>query len=105
MQSVDQESMKDDRDVEKRCSLSEFVTELRRLADALEAGEPFEIEIEGELVQVPLSALASIEHEREDGSEEIEFQLSWGSTEDEEEDEDESDSEAEAETNPGPEAS
>ena len=35
-----------DRDVEKSFSLPEFVAELRRLADALEAGEGFEIEID-----------------------------------------------------------
>ena len=34
---------KPDRDVEKIYSTSEFVAKLRRLADALEAGERFEI--------------------------------------------------------------
>jgi len=36
---------KRDRDVEKVYSTSEFVAELRRLADALEAGERFEIQV------------------------------------------------------------
>ena len=35
--------MKDDRDIEKGYSTSEFVSKLRRLADALESGDKFEI--------------------------------------------------------------
>ena len=41
---------KGDRDVEKFYSTSEFVAKLRRLADALEAGERFEIQAAGEWV-------------------------------------------------------
>lgn len=78
--------MSTDRDVEKTYSLPEFVAELRRLADALEAGEEFELEIDGEAVVVPGHAIASIEHEREDGRQEIEFQLSWEEGEEEDED-------------------
>ncbi len=51
---------------------------LRRLADALESGKPFRIQIAGERVHVPVRAEFSIEHERSDGSEEVEFQLKWG---------------------------
>ncbi len=61
---------KRDRDVEKVYSTSEFVAKLRRLADALEAGERFEI-------QVPARTEFSVEHEREGDEEEIEFQLKW----------------------------
>lgn len=78
--------MDNDRDFEKAVPLPEFIAQLRRLADALEAGESFEIEVEGETIVLPLDAVASIEHEREDGSEEIEFQLKWGASEDEDED-------------------
>src|SRR5215210_2088706 len=39
---------KRDRDVEKVYSTPEFVAKLRRLADALEAGERFEIQVAGE---------------------------------------------------------
>lgn len=82
--------MTEDRDVETTLEVSAFVAELRRLADALEATGTFEIEIEGETVQVPGGAILSIEHEREDGREELEFQLKWGEPEeDDEEDEDE----------------
>jgi len=68
---------KKDRDIEKVYSTSEFVAKLRRLADSLESGERFEIQIAGERISVPVSAEFSIEHEREDGAEEIEFQVKW----------------------------
>lgn len=80
--------MDNDRDVEMALPLPEFIAQLRRLADALEAGESFEIEVEGETIILPLDAVASIEHEREDGSEEIEFQLKWGTSEEEDKEDD-----------------
>jgi amphi-Trp domain-containing protein len=58
-------------------STSEFVAKLRRLADALEAGERFEIQVAGERIYVPARAEFNVEHEREGGEEEIEFQLKW----------------------------
>ena len=69
--------MKSQRDVEKTYPNNEFVEKLRRLADAIENGEKFEIQIAGERIYVPVRAVFSIEHEREDGSEEIEFQIKW----------------------------
>jgi hypothetical protein len=47
---------KRDRDVEKVYSTSEFVSKLLRLANALEAGESFEIQVAGEKVYVPARA-------------------------------------------------
>ncbi len=70
-------SGKEDRDIEKSYSTSEFVAKLRRLADALETGEKFEIQIAGERIYVPVRAIYNIEHEREDNEEEIEFQIKW----------------------------
>lgn len=70
-------SNKSERDIEKTYPLPEFIAKLRRLADALENGERFEIQIAGERVYVPVRANYSIEHEREDGEEEIEFQIKW----------------------------
>jgi amphi-Trp domain-containing protein len=69
--------MKEERDIEKEYSTAEFVAKLRRLADALESGERFEIQIAGERIYVPVRATFNIEHEREGGEEEIEFQLKW----------------------------
>ncbi|MEM7625579.1 MAG: amphi-Trp domain-containing protein [Planctomycetota bacterium] len=66
-----------DRDIEKTYPLPEFIAKLRRLADDLEAGEQFEIQIAGERIYVPVRATYNIEHEREGGDEEIEFQIKW----------------------------
>jgi len=68
---------KPERDIEKEYSTSEFVAKLRRLADDLESGENFEIQVTGERIYVPNRAVFNIEHEREDGQEELEFQLKW----------------------------
>ncbi len=68
---------KADRDVEKEYSTSQTVAKLRRLADCLESGKPFEIMIDGERIYVPVRARFNIEHERGDGEEEIEFQFVW----------------------------
>jgi amphi-Trp domain-containing protein len=69
--------MKPERDLEKTYSDKEFVEKLRRLADCIENSEKFEIQIAGERIYVPVRATYSIEHERGDGEEEIEFQVKW----------------------------
>ena len=68
---------KEDRDVERIYSTGDVVAKLRRLADALETGKPFRIQIAGERIRVPARAEFSVEHERGEDGEEIEFQLSW----------------------------
>ena len=68
---------KKDRDTEKGYTTSEFVAKLRRLADAIETGDKFEIQIAGERVYVPVRATYNIEHEREGANEEVEFQIKW----------------------------
>jgi amphi-Trp domain-containing protein len=70
---------KKDRDIEKSYSTKEFVAKLRRLADCLEQGKQFSIQIAGEKFRVPQDAVFNIEHEREGGEEEIEFQIKWKS--------------------------
>jgi amphi-Trp domain-containing protein len=67
-----------DRDVERITSVAEFVAKLRRLADALESGTSFRIQIAGERFRVPRDAQLSIEHERSGDEEEVELQLRWG---------------------------
>ena len=69
--------MSDERDVERAYSTTETVAKLRRLADALQTGEPFRIQVAGERIRVPKRARFSVEHERGSDSEEIEFQLTW----------------------------
>jgi amphi-Trp domain-containing protein len=58
-------------------SKAEFVEKLRRLADAIETGERFDIQIAGERIYVPVRARFNIEHERSKDGEEIEFQIKW----------------------------
>lgn len=70
-------SKKSERDIEKAYSKSEFVSKLRRLADCIENDEQFEIQIAGERVYVPVRAEYTIEHERGDSEEEVEFQIKW----------------------------
>ena len=70
---------KPERDIEKDYPLPEFVAKLRRLADAIENGERFEIQVAGERVYVPARATFNIEHERGEDGEELEFQIKWSS--------------------------
>lgn len=69
--------MSTERDIEKIYPTKEFIAKLRRLADDLENGEQFEIQIAGERLYVPVRAIYNIEHERGDGEHEIEFQIKW----------------------------
>lgn len=72
-----QMNSKQKRDMEKDYPMDQFVEKLRRLADAIEKGERFEIQIAGERIYVPARAQFNIEHERGSDSEEIEFQIKW----------------------------
>ncbi len=65
------------RDVEREYSTADVVAKLRRLADALETGQPFRIQVAGERIYVPVRARFSVEHERDEDEEEVEFQLKW----------------------------
>jgi amphi-Trp domain-containing protein len=65
------------RDVEKDYPAKQLVAKLRRLADCIEQGKRFRIQVAGERVLVPPNATISIEHERGKSEEEIEFQLKW----------------------------
>jgi amphi-Trp domain-containing protein len=66
-----------DRDVDRDCSRDEFIASLRRLADALEKGEPFRIQVAGKRFVVPSAAELSIEHEVEGKDEELALELRW----------------------------
>lgn len=65
------------RDIEKAYTKSEFIKKLRRLADSLEKGKKFSIQIAGEKINIPKDAIINIEHERSKKSEELEFQIKW----------------------------
>ncbi len=66
-----------ERDVEKAVSTEYFVQTLRRLADAIEPGESARIQVLGARVTIPATAKLSVEHEREDGEQELELQMRW----------------------------
>ena len=68
-----------DRDLERGYTRAQFVAKLRRLADAIEAERPFTIQVAGERLRIPADGMFNIEHEREDGVDELEFQLRWAS--------------------------
>ncbi|MDI1449919.1 amphi-Trp domain-containing protein [Polyangium sp. 6x1] len=65
------------RDVTRIRTRDEFVALLRRVADAVERGEPFRVQVGGVRVTVPNDAELSVEHEAEGDLEEIEMQLQW----------------------------
>ena len=65
------------RDLTRTYSRAQFAAKLRRLADAIEGGEGFTIQIAGERLAIPADATFNIEHERTGSSEEVEFQLLW----------------------------
>ena len=69
--------MGDEKDVEKSYSNREVVAKLRRLADALEGGKTFEIQIAGERIYVPPYASVEFEYQRDGEEEEVEIELSW----------------------------
>ena len=68
---------KRDRDLERTYSRGQFVAKLRRLADSIEGGKAFMIQVAGERIRVPADAGFNIEHERTGPLEEIEFQVRW----------------------------
>jgi amphi-Trp domain-containing protein len=67
----------EDRDLTRAYTRGQFAAKLRRLADALEAGRPFTIQVAGERLRIPADATFNVEHERSGAEEELEFQLLW----------------------------
>lgn len=65
------------RDIEKDYPIKQFVKKIRRLADALERGKCFRLQVAGERINIPVDATINIEHERGSKEEEVEFQLKW----------------------------
>jgi amphi-Trp domain-containing protein len=70
--------MSEEIEVEKSYPNGQAVAKLRRLADALEQGIPFEIQIAGERIYVPPHAVVGFEYEQsEDGEQELEIEVKW----------------------------
>lgn len=70
-----------ERDVEKNVPKERFIETLRRVADALEKGEGFRIQVAGERISIPADCELLVEHERADGVDEVELQFRWKSKE------------------------
>ena len=68
-----------ERDVEKDVSVDYFVDTLRRIADAIEAGESVRIQVANQRFTVPADAQRIVEHEVDDGDEELALELKWSS--------------------------
>ena len=68
-----------DRDLTRTYSRAQFAAKLRRLADSIETGRAFTIQVAGERLRVPANVTFNIEHERAGSDEELEFQLLWSS--------------------------
>jgi amphi-Trp domain-containing protein len=68
---------KPDRDIEKGYAPKQLAAKLRRLADCLEQGKPYVIQVAGERLSIPATAVFNIEHEREGDEQELEFQFRW----------------------------
>ncbi len=66
-----------DRDLEKTYSATQFAAKLRRLANAVESGRAFTIQVASERLRIPADVTFNVEHEREGRGEELEFQLKW----------------------------
>lgn len=64
-------------DVEKSYSNKEVVAKLRRLADSLEKGKTFEIQIAGNRIYIPADATVEFEYASEGDEEEVEIELKW----------------------------
>ena len=66
-----------DRDIEKNVPVAQFADTLRRLTDAMEASEPFRIQVDNKRFTVPANAEIVIEHEVDGDEEELAFELQW----------------------------
>lgn len=66
-----------DRDITRTYSRAQFAAKLRRMADAIETGKPFTIQVASERLRIPADVRFNIEHERAGGGQELEFQLLW----------------------------
>jgi amphi-Trp domain-containing protein len=64
-------------DVEREYTTKETAQKLRRIADALENGESFRLQVDGKRVSVPANAKVEIELQLDDESGEIEIEISW----------------------------
>ena len=66
-------------EVEKGYSNKETAAKLRRLAESLEQGEAFEIQVGGQRIYVPADAEIDFEYEQTGDEKELEIEIKWKS--------------------------
>jgi len=66
-------------EVEKGYSNRQTAEKLRRLAEAIEQGKAFEIQVSGQRIYVPADAEIEFEYEREENIHELEVEIKWKS--------------------------
>jgi amphi-Trp domain-containing protein len=66
-------------EIEKGYSNKQTAEKLRRLAEALEEGKAFEIQVGGQRIYVPADARIDFEYERADEYHELEIEIKWSS--------------------------
>ena len=66
-------------EVEKGYSNKQTAEKLRRLAEALEQGKAFEIQVGGQRIYVPADATIDFEYESDGESQELEVEIKWKS--------------------------
>ncbi len=65
-------------DVERSYTPAQTADKLRRIADAIESGESFRIQVGGNRLRVPADAKVEIEMQTDgDGAGEIEIEIKW----------------------------
>lgn len=66
-------------EVEKGYSNQATAEKLRRLAESIEQGKAFEIQVKGERIYVPADAEIDFEYERTENVHELEVEIKWKS--------------------------
>ena len=64
-------------EVEKSYERTEVAAKLRRLAEALEQGKTFEIQVAGNRIYVPADADIAFEYELSEDEAELEVEIKW----------------------------
>ena len=65
-------------DVERTYTTAQTADKLRRIADALEAGESFRLQVGGNRIRIPANCKVEIEMQTDgDGKGEIEIEIKW----------------------------
>lgn len=66
-------------EVEKGYSNKATAEKLRRLAESIEQGKAFEIQVKGQRIYVPANAEIDFEYERTENVHELEVEIKWKS--------------------------